>query len=501
MAEAARSPAESALPTKHEGEDLQIQRATQGSQQPEDELRDATAEEALIAGGPPLPPQIGVAYEDDMLANEVVFRPRSLRSSSPAVQASPDSPSPSETDATQRRCWVLPPAERSSSAAEEQQQPQPVASSDEPPGRQPLENEQEQAGLSNGNNSRSSELAVRGSGAEAAASTPTTTAATPSRLGRREQRPGGPGAEKAVRRTPSNSDRSRRAGLSATTSSLPNSRQPAEAADGPPLTARGRRQQQQQPASAAGATGTGSSVNTKAGPGTSRAGPGSAPTRRGRARSEDPPPETPNGSAEHMVPIDQLRRLEAQLATFRTRNAALEGEVAGLRSETEAVNQRYESELDRLRQELQSKSKQLQLREAELLAVQKETQEQARALQDFMASMTDQQQQQVQGTPAKAAAAAACSTPGSSLTTTQPTQAAPRVAAAPHPASAAPAAGQAATSPAGQVRQLRGGAMVDPGATWSYNSAVTTKMPPPATPPRAVQRLLMQTQSRVVPHA
>lgn len=496
MEEAARSLAESGtLPAKHEEEakDLQLHRATQGSQLPEDELRDATAEEALIAGGPLLPPQNGsnaASYEDDVPANEVVFRPRSLRSSPPAVQAtaeqaSQESPSVSETDATQRRCWVLPPAERSSSAAEAQQQ-QSAASSEELPGRQAPENEQEQAGLSAGTNSRSSELAVRGSGADAAASTPTT-AATPGRRPR-EQRPG---AEKAVRRTPSNSDRSRRAGgLSATTSSLPNARQQAEAAaDGPPLTARGRRQQQQQPASAAGATGLGSSANTKAGPGTSRAGPGSAPARTGRARSQDPPPETPNGSAESMVPVSQLRRLEAQLATFRTRNAALEGEVAGLRSEAEAVNQRYESELDRLRQELQSKSKQLQLREAELLAVQKETQEQARALQDFMASMTEQ----VQSTPAKAAAVAACSTPGSSLTTTQPTQ-----AAAPRAAVVQQQPLSAATSPAGQLRQVRGGAMVDPGAAWNYTNP---KMMPPATPPRTAQRLLLQTQGRVVSHA
>lgn len=182
------------------------------------------------------------------------------------------------------------------------------------------------------------------------------------------------------------------------------------------------------------------------------------------------------------MPVSQLRRFEAQLTTFRTRNAALEGEVAGLRSEAEAVNQRYESELDRLRQELQSKSKQLQLREAELLAVQKETQEQARSLQDFMVSMTEQ----AQSTPAKAAAVVVCSTPGSSLTTTQGGQAvAPRAPAVQQPHSAA-------ASPSMQLRQVRGGAMVDPGAAWSYTSA---------TPPRTAQRLLLQTQGRVVRHA
>ncbi|CAE7578928.1 unnamed protein product, partial [Symbiodinium pilosum] len=58
-------------------------------------------------------------------------------------------------------------------------------------------------------------------------------------------------------------------------------------------------------------------------------------------------------------------RVEAQLASFRTRNAALEGEVAGLRAEAQAVKQGLDAEIERLRQELQSKDFQLQ-RELEM---------------------------------------------------------------------------------------------------------------------------------------
>ncbi|CAE7892826.1 unnamed protein product [Symbiodinium microadriaticum] len=52
-------------------------------------------------------------------------------------------------------------------------------------------------------------------------------------------------------------------------------------------------------------------------------------------------------------------RVEAQLESYRTRNAALEGEVAGLRAEAQAVKQGLDAEIERLRRELQSKDAQL----------------------------------------------------------------------------------------------------------------------------------------------
>ncbi|CAJ1456643.1 unnamed protein product [Effrenium voratum] len=75
-----------------------------------------------------------------------------------------------------------------------------------------------------------------------------------------------------------------------------------------------------------------------------------------------------------------LRRLEVQLAGFKTRNAALEGEVAGLRAEAQAVQRDQEEEITRLRQELQSKDAQLQQQEKEF----KKLQDQNKTLQGFM---------------------------------------------------------------------------------------------------------------------
>eukprot|EP00439_Symbiodinium_sp_Y106_P063632 s2379_g9.t2 len=54
-----------------------------------------------------------------------------------------------------------------------------------------------------------------------------------------------------------------------------------------------------------------------------------------------------------------VSRVEAQLESYRTRNAALEGEVAGLRAEAQAVKQGLDAEIERLRRELQSKDPQL----------------------------------------------------------------------------------------------------------------------------------------------
>jgi len=82
-------------------------------------------------------------------------------------------------------------------------------------------------------------------------------------------------------------------------------------------------------------------------------------TRQTRARSQEVTSRRGSTGAEPMVSISQLRRVEAQLESYRTRNAALEGEVAGLRAEAQAVKQGLDAEIERLRRELQSKDAQL----------------------------------------------------------------------------------------------------------------------------------------------
>lgn len=80
-------------------------------------------------------------------------------------------------------------------------------------------------------------------------------------------------------------------------------------------------------------------------------------------------------------PASHMRQLEAQLASFRTRNAALEGEVAQLRAEAQAVQQAHEEQLRRLRQELENKELQLQQKEQDLKMLQNE---QNKNLQSFL---------------------------------------------------------------------------------------------------------------------
>jgi len=369
---------------------------------PEDELRDAMAEEASMSIMSQLNSSI-TSYDDQA----VVFCPRSLR---PAQEPQRGPEAFLNDDATQRRCWVLPP-DPSVEAAQDDGEKQ----------------EQTDRDVSSGS-------------ARAARSSP---------------------MEKAVRRTPSASDRTRRTGAAngpsqrgghcATTGSLNSTgRQQDAASDGPPLSAR-RRHREMAAASSVKVVGRGN---------------GAISNRQARARSLEDPPEAPapNGAAEPMVPISQLRRIEAQLATFRTRNGALEGEVAGLRSEAEAVRQRFEDEFEKLKKELQSKDQELKQRNKELLALQAETQETSKALQELMASSADK----ANSFEAQAQAAAqAAMTPAGIATLT------PRIT------------GHA--SPNLQLRAARG---ADGTALWGYQPA-TGKLVP-KTPPRTAQRVLQQ---------
>eukprot|EP00931_Biecheleriopsis_adriatica_P009642 TRINITY_DN110704_c0_g1_i1.p1 TRINITY_DN110704_c0_g1~~TRINITY_DN110704_c0_g1_i1.p1 ORF type:complete len:441 (-),score=93.35 TRINITY_DN110704_c0_g1_i1:68-1390(-) len=411
-----------------------------GTASAEDELRDAMTESLM-------PSAAGTAAYDDQ-ESEVVFCPRSLRATMPMAAVVHDTFSAEDADATQRRCWVLPPSEG-----------QALDAAPEQSGDRSQEEKVEQA-IST---SRSDPAPVSGASIGAAPSRPA-----------RAERPFH-SDRAAARRTASASERNRRTGMShgpgqrgtATMGSL--SRQ-QDAAPDPPLSARRR------PAHAAA---TGRLAATSAGRtgGSEKA----VPTRRVRERSQDVVAHeapTPNGVAEPMVPVSQLRRIEAQLATFRTRNGALEGEVAGLRSEAEAVRQRYEEELERLRRESRSKDKELQARDQELLKLQTETQELSKTLRDIMESMSD-------GSPIRVI--------GASSQIAQPVQA---HMAASGGTAAAPRIGQALSagaSPNMQLRQPRGEAVV-----WSYPSnGVQPSQLVAQTPPR--QRSLQAPVRQVLP--
>ena len=75
-----------------------------------------------------------------------------------------------------------------------------------------------------------------------------------------------------------------------------------------------------------------------------------------------------------------MRSLEAQMASFRTRTAALEGEVAQLRAESQGQDE----EIRRLRQELQSKEAELQQKDFEVKRLQISAAEQNKTLQSFL---------------------------------------------------------------------------------------------------------------------
>eukprot|EP00435_Cladocopium_sp_Y103_P060400 s604_g22.t1 len=79
-----------------------------------------------------------------------------------------------------------------------------------------------------------------------------------------------------------------------------------------------------------------------------------------------------------------IRSLEAQVASFRTRNAALEGEVAQLRAEAQAMRKGQDDEIQRLRQELRNKEAQLQQKELEVKKLQAAAAEQHHTVHNFL---------------------------------------------------------------------------------------------------------------------
>eukprot|EP00439_Symbiodinium_sp_Y106_P061278 s2379_g9.t1 len=185
--------------------------------------------------------------------------------------------------------------------------------------------------------------------------------------GRRQlERPGPAATEEAPKRQSSvASDRSRRSGAGgrsqnegrgfSATISLGSSRQSQTdtGAGGGPLSARRRNGTATMSATTIASKNSSSANGRAASSGTATA------TRQTRARSQEVTSRRGSTGAEPMVSISQLRRVEAQLESYRTRNAALEGEVAGLRAEAQAVKQGLDAEIERLRRELQSKDPQL----------------------------------------------------------------------------------------------------------------------------------------------
>lgn len=246
----------------------------------------------------------------------MVFCPRSMRAST-EVQ---EEPSAEDAVATQRRCWVLPPSEP------------------HPPEREPEADEE----------SRTFAPAGR----------------RPAGRRQSSERPTAAREEAPKRQSSVASDRSRRGvggrsqnegrGFSATIN-LGSSRQSHSetGAGGGPLSAR-RRNGTATLSATTIASKNGSSANGRA----ASSGTATA-TRQTRARSQEVTSRRGSTGAEPMVSISQLRRVEAQLESYRTRNAALEGEVAGLRAEAQAVKQGLDAEIERLRRELQSKDAQL----------------------------------------------------------------------------------------------------------------------------------------------
>ncbi|CAL1136907.1 unnamed protein product [Cladocopium goreaui] len=102
---------------------------------------------------------------------------------------------------------------------------------------------------------------------------------------------------------------------------------------------------------------------------------GRLPSQAGvrRSRSQETPGTAVRSQKASSVEEDQagnIRSLEAQVATFRTRNAALEGEVAQLRAEAQAMRKGQDDEIQRLRLELRNKEAQLQQKELEVKKLQ-----------------------------------------------------------------------------------------------------------------------------------
>ncbi|CAJ1360809.1 unnamed protein product [Effrenium voratum] len=173
------------------------------------------------------------------------------------------------------------------------------------------------------------------------------------------QRPNDKAAQAAVRRTSSvSSDRPRRSGIARSSGGSAASLGSLRQEDAP--SARRRPTNTVTRVASAGRTAAGDRAPRRA----------DAPRETSRERELDRERQADS----------QLRRLEVQLAGFKTRNAALEGEVAGLRAEAQAVQRDQEEEITRLRQELQSKDAQLQQQEKEF----KKLQDQNKTLQGFM---------------------------------------------------------------------------------------------------------------------
>jgi len=370
---------------------------------------------------------------------EVVFCPRSLR-------APPEAQSDSTVDealAAQRRCWVLPPSEPRDGDGT----------------AKPFVDPEMQA----------CDLGERCEGRASASSMPRKSQGR-ERLSRSDKAPN--------RQSSVSSDRSRRSGIAGKSPSngrgpsvnAASSRQ-AEPQDGPMLSARRR--------NGGAATLTATAVS-RSGPGASaRTNPGTVSTpKQTRSRSQEVSSRARNApsGAEPVVPISQLRRVEAQLESFRTRNAALEGEVAGLRAEAQAVKQDLDDEILRLREELQHKDMQLQQRE-ELKKRDVTSVEQSKALQTILNSCRAVPQTGSMSLPAavvalshSAPAAVSLSTPPARMATPRTTP--PQVAAPPM---------YAVASPGLQMRQLRGEPAVvsfAPGANAAFANVNLQRLAP-----------------------
>ncbi|CAE8609664.1 unnamed protein product, partial [Polarella glacialis] len=211
-----------------------------------------------------------------------------------------------------------------------------------------------------------------------------------------------------------------------------------------------------------------------------------------RASSREDPDPTPvldSANGEPMVPISQLRRIEAQLATFRTRNGALEGEVAGLRVEAQAERHRHQDELSRLRLGLQN-------RDRELLALQAETQEMNRAIKELMVAMPDKAvaPQSVQQFTSQAATRQ----PMNSSSASQPI--AQQAGSATLAFGAVPVQFPVGSPPRGPLRQVRGG-VGDGAVFWHTNMATGAASLMPRTPPPGAARVLLAARPAVMPYA
>lgn len=116
---------------------------------------------------------------------------------------------------------------------------------------------------------------------------------------------------------------------------------------------------------------------------------GRLPSQAGvrRSRSQETPGTAVRSQKASSVEEDQagnIRSLEAQVASFRTRNAALEGEVAQLRAEAQAMRKGQDDEIQRLRLELRNKEAQLQQKELEVKKLQAAAAEQHQTVQNFL---------------------------------------------------------------------------------------------------------------------